>query len=75
MEQEPEGGERCAECFRVRLKKTAELAKKEGFDYFCTTLTLSLYKNAEVLDFKTLNGDYGKPYISDHYPVMATMKI
>ncbi len=33
------------------------------------------YKNAEVLDFKTLNGDYGKPYISDHYPVMATMKI
>ena len=33
------------------------------------------YKNAEVLDFKTLNGDYGKPYISDHYPVMAKMKI
>ncbi len=33
------------------------------------------YKNAEVQDFKTLNGDYGKPYISDHYPVMATMKI
>ena len=33
------------------------------------------YKNAEVLDFKTLNGDYGKPYISDHYPVMATFKM
>lgn len=33
------------------------------------------YKNAEVQDFKTLNGDYGKPYISDHYPVMAKMKI
>ena len=33
------------------------------------------YRNAEVQDFKTLNGDYGKPYISDHYPVMATMKI
>ncbi len=33
------------------------------------------YKNAEVLDFKTLNGDYGKPYISDHYPVMATFRI
>ena len=50
LEQEPEGGERCAECFRVRLKKTAELAKKEGFDYFCTTLTLSRYKNAEVIN-------------------------
>lgn len=33
------------------------------------------YKNAEVLDFKTLNGDYGKPYISDHYPVMARFKM
>ena len=33
------------------------------------------YKNAEVLDFKTLNGDYGKPYISDHYPVMAIFKM
>lgn len=33
------------------------------------------YKNAEVVDFKTLNGDYGKPYISDHYPVMATFKM
>lgn len=33
------------------------------------------YKNAEVQEFKTLNGDYGKPYISDHYPVMAKMKI
>ena len=33
------------------------------------------YKNAEVMDFKTLNGDYGRPYISDHYPVMAKMKI
>ena len=33
------------------------------------------YKNAEVLEFRTLNGDYGKPYISDHYPVMATFKM
>ncbi|MBQ0128382.1 MAG: endonuclease/exonuclease/phosphatase family protein [bacterium] len=29
------------------------------------------YKNAEITDFRTLNGDYGKPYISDHYPIMA----
>lgn len=33
------------------------------------------YKNAEVLDFKTLNGDYGKPYISDHYPIKATFRM
>ena len=40
-----------------------------------TMIDYIFYKNAEVLDFKTLNGDYGKPYISDHYPVMAKMKI
>ena len=29
------------------------------------------YKNARVTGFRTLNGDYGKPYISDHYPICA----
>lgn len=28
LENEPEGGARCTECFRFRLEKTAELAKK-----------------------------------------------
>ena len=32
------------------------------------------YKNAEVTSFRTLNGDYGKPYISDHYPICADFK-
>ena len=29
------------------------------------------YKNTEITSFRTLNGDYGKPYISDHYPIVA----
>lgn len=33
------------------------------------------YKNAEVTNFRTLNGDYGKPFISDHYPIMAEITI
>ena len=32
LEKEPEGGMRCVECFRLRLDKTAELAKLYGFD-------------------------------------------
>ena len=32
------------------------------------------YKNAKVVGFRTLNGDYGKPYISDHYPICAEFK-
>ena len=46
LEQEPEGGARCTECFRLRLRKCAETAKELGFDYFCTTLTVSRHKDA-----------------------------
>ena len=46
LENEPEGGRRCTECFRVRLLETARLAKQDGFDYFYTTLTLSRHKDA-----------------------------
>lgn len=46
----PERGKRCTICFTLRLEKTAEIAKKEGFDYFCTTLTVSPYKNAKLIN-------------------------
>ena len=45
-----EGGERCRRCFRLRLEKTAEYAKENGFDFFTTTLTISPLKNADVLN-------------------------
>jgi predicted adenine nucleotide alpha hydrolase (AANH) superfamily ATPase len=46
LEDEPEGGKRCTECFRLRLEETARIAAAHGFDYFCTTLTLSRHKDA-----------------------------
>ena len=46
FENEPEGGKRCTECFRLRLEKCAQLAAEGGYDYFCTTLTLSRHKDA-----------------------------
>ena len=46
LESEPEGGGRCTECFRLRLEETAARALSGGYDYFCTTLTLSRYKDA-----------------------------
>lgn len=50
LENEPEGGKRCAECFRLRLLECARLAKHYGYDYFCTTLTLSRHKDAELIN-------------------------
>ncbi len=50
LESEKEGGARCVKCFELRLGKTADFAKQNGFDYFATTLTLSPLKNAELLN-------------------------
>jgi predicted adenine nucleotide alpha hydrolase (AANH) superfamily ATPase len=50
LEKEPEGGERCFKCYRLRLQKTAEYAKETGAQYFTTTLSISPYKNAEKLN-------------------------
>ncbi len=50
LENEPEGGARCAECFALRLGRTAEAAREGGYDCFATTLTVSPHKNARVIN-------------------------
>ncbi len=50
LEDVPEGGERCFGCYRLRLEKAAEAAKELGFDWFCTTLSISPLKNAEKIN-------------------------
>jgi predicted adenine nucleotide alpha hydrolase (AANH) superfamily ATPase len=50
LEAEPEGGARCAVCYDIRLRKTAELARETGFDLFATTLSISPLKKAEVIN-------------------------
>ena len=34
----------------MRIEKTAQLAKELDYDYFCTTLTVSPYKNAKLIN-------------------------
>lgn len=50
VESVREGGERCFRCFRLRLKKTAEMADMINADYFATTLSISPLKNADKLN-------------------------
>ena len=50
LEDEPEGGTRCAVCFRLRLEETARTAAAKGFDFFGTTLTVSPHKNAPLIN-------------------------
>ena len=46
----PEGGTRCGMCFDMRLRKTYERARADGFDLFTTTLTISPHKNAQLIN-------------------------
>lgn len=46
LENEPEGGARCRECFSLRLSATARTAEKLGFEAICSTLSISPHKNA-----------------------------
>jgi len=50
LEDEPEGGKRCAVCFKMRMQEAAKFAKEKGYDLFTTTLTISPHKNAKLIN-------------------------
>ncbi len=49
-ENDPENSFRCFICYELRLAKTAQIAREKGFDYFCTTLSVSPYKNSKIIN-------------------------
>lgn len=50
LAKEPEKGERCRRCYKFRLKKAYEYACSHNFDYYCTTLSISPFKDAEKIN-------------------------
>ncbi len=65
LEHVAEGGERCSKCYELRLREAAEVARKCGFDYFVTTLSISPLKNAVKLNEigMRLAKEYGVDYL------------
>ena len=65
MENEQEGGARCFKCYELRLRKTAEYAKENEFEYITTTLTISPHKNSDKINEIGLKvaEDYGLKYL------------
>lgn len=45
LEDQPERGSRCTECFKLRLKKAAQYAQSHGFSDITSTLDSSRWKN------------------------------
>ena len=69
FEELSEGGARCARCYRLRLSETARYAAEGGYDFFCTTLSISPHKNAEWLnDIGTEEGEkHGVRYLTSDF--------
>ena len=68
-ETDPERGERCTLCYRMRLEETARYARDNGFEWFTTTLSLSPYKDAERLNAigAELEKQYGVKYLHSDF--------
>lgn len=61
-------------------KVATETDNKGTFNSFGTApnnivLDHIFIRNCKALVFKTLDGNYGKPFISDHYPVMSILEL
>ncbi len=59
-ESEPEGGARCTRCFALRIEETAKRASEAGFEYYCTTLSVSPHKDAARIN--ALGEAFGEKY-------------
>ena len=69
LEEEPEGGARCRACFALRLREAAYAAKVGGFDYFCTTLSISPLKDSQLLNQlgEAIGKEQGVPYLPSDF--------
>ena len=83
LTQEREGGLRCRACYEMRIRAAAQYAKEHGYEWYCTTLSVSPHKNAEWInelgeqyakgvrwlpsDFKKKNGFLRSLQLSEQY--------
>ncbi len=69
FEENPEGGERCRRCYRLRLERAVSFAAEQGFDYVTTTLSVSPHKNARWLNEigMELGEKYGIKYLCSDF--------
>ena len=69
LEDEPEGGDRCAVCFRLNLRATASKAQELGIPFFTTTLTISPHKDSErILRIGRESGsEFGVSFLGENF--------
>ena len=68
LEQEPERGKRCEQCFYHRLLATARKAQELGIPWFATTLASSRWKN---LDQVNAAGLRAQSFVFEHSGLLS----
>jgi len=68
-ENSPEGGDRCERCYELRLREAALEARKGGYDFFTTTLSISPLKSAQKLNSvaEKVSREYGVPCLPSDF--------
>ena len=69
LENEPERGNRCTVCYRLRMRRAAQYAKDHGFDYFTTTLSISPHKDAKRINAigQELEAEFGVKHLPSDF--------
>lgn len=69
LEAEPERGGRCTVCYRLRMEHAAKYAAANGFDWFCSTLSISPRKDAEKINAigRELEAKYGVRHLPNEF--------
>lgn len=69
LENEPERGKRCDECFYMRLKQAAAYARRHHFDYFASVLGTSRYKDIDQVHRAACRAwcEEGTPYVANSW--------
>lgn len=70
LAKEAERGERCRRCYELRLRYSFDYALRNNFDWFCTTLSISPFKDAEKINVigEQLCSSFEKDNPSGKYP-------
>ena len=69
LEQEPERGNRCTVCYRLRMRRAAQYAQEHGFAWFTTTLSISPHKDARRINEigQALEAEFGVKHLPSDF--------
>lgn len=69
LENEPEGGARCPQCFIFRMERAADFANQNKFEYFATSLSSGRNKKPEVINAigDMLEKKYGTIFLKENW--------